>query len=351
MLLFLGFIVLTVLFVMSAVWSGAETALSSLSKYRIKKLIAINKPLSALLGQWLKAPYYLLSTILIGNTTNDLILSGLSTYIVLQVSVSVFHIVPRGVVEFFTWLLVTFVLLIFGEITPKVFSRMNPEKVTITLLPFLTAVMKLSKIIIWPFTAPIKLLFPKLSLVPVGRLTYISLEEIHGLISEANDSGMLAKDTSTMLERVLKLGELKVSQIMTPISDIEAVNLYQDEEKFLDMVVETGRSRVPVYNSSLNKIAGFVHTKDILWCWKKNNECFSREVIRPPYFVPPEKKVSEIIREFQSGRTHIAFVADAIGNVLGLVTLEDVLEEIVGEILDEYDLKREDDDDNNDSAR
>jgi CBS domain containing-hemolysin-like protein len=165
------------------------------------------------------------------------------------------------------------------------------------------------------------------------------MEEISGLIGEANSTGVLAKDTSQMLERVLKLGELKVSSIMTPVKDIEAVNLYQEEEKFLDLVVETSRSRVPVYNSNLNKLAGFIHTKDILWCWKKNKECFSREIIRPPYFVSPDKKVYELLKEFQSGKTHMAFVVDGVGNVIGLVTLEDVLEDIVGEILDEYDIK------------
>ncbi|MHB9154349.1 MAG: CBS domain-containing protein, partial [Endomicrobiales bacterium] len=125
-----------------------------------------------------------------------------------------------------------------------------------------------------------------------------------------------------------------------PVDRVDAVNLYQDEEKFLDRLVETGRSRVPVYNSTINKIAGFVHTKDLLWCWKSNKECFSREIIRPPYFVPMDKKVSELLREFQSGKTHLAFVLDPVGNVAGLVTLEDVLEDIVGEILDEYDVKK-----------
>ena len=177
--------------------------------------------------------------------------------------------------------------------------------------------------------------------MPVGRLTYITLEEIHGLITEADSKGTLGKETSLMLERVLKLGELHVSQIMTNVKDIEAVNLYQEEDKFLDMVVETGRSRVPVYNSNINKLAGFVHTKDMLWCWKKNKECFSREIIRPPYFISPDKKVYELLKEFQTGKTHMAFVADAVGSVIGLVTLEDVLEDIVGEIVDEYDLKRE----------
>jgi len=341
MLIFICLVALVFLFVMSAFWSGAETALTSLSKYRIKKLIALNKHLSSMLGQWLKAPYYLLTTILIGNTANDLLLSSLATVIVLRVCSPFFGVVPRGLVEVVDWLGISFLLLVLGEMTPKIFARRNPEKVTLALLPALSRIMKVSAYVISPFTNTLKFLFPRLNLVPVGRLSYISLEEIHGLITEANSTGALAKETSQMLERVLKLGALSVKEIMTPVKDVEAVNLYQNEDKFLDLVVETGRSRVPVYNSNINKIAGFLHTKDLLWCWKKNKECFSREIIRPPYFVSPDKKVSELLREFQSGKTHMAFVVDGVGNIAGLVTLEDVLEDIVGEILDEYDLKRE----------
>jgi putative hemolysin len=288
------------------------------------------------LGQWLREPYYLLTTILVGNTVNDLLLSYLSTYLLLQLCVA---FLPRETVEVLAWLLITFLLLIFGEVTPKVFSRRNPEKVTLFLLPYLSRVMEAALVLITPVTRLINRIAPRLNLVPVGRLAFVSLEEIRGLISEVNTAGTLGKDTSRMLEGVLRLGELKVSQIMTPIDKIDAVNLNQDEEQFLDLVVETGRSRVPVYYGTIDRIAGFVHTKDLLWCWQSRNGAFSRDIIRPPYFVPPDKKVGDLLREFQSGKTHLAFVQDAFGNLLGIVALEDVLEAMMGEILDEYDLQ------------
>lgn len=341
MLIFFGLVVLVFLCFMSAYWSAAETALTSLSKYRVKKLIALNKSISSLLGQWLKTPYYLLTTILVGNTTNDLMLSSIATIIILHMAEPFFGIIPRGVFEVADWVFVTVFLLLVGEITPKLYARRNPEKVTMLLLPSLTRIMHISSYLVLPFTKTMRLLFPRLNLVPVGRLSGITLEEIHGLIGEANSTGAIGKDTSQMLERVLKLGELTVSHIMTPVKDVDAVNLYQPEDKFFDLVVETARSRVPVYNSNINKIAGFIHSKDILWCWKKNKECFSREIIRPPYFVKSDKKVYDLLKEFQTGKTHMAFVVDGIGNVTGIVTLEDVLEDIVGEILDEYDVRRD----------
>lgn len=342
MLVFLGLIILTFLFLMSAFWSGAETALTSLSKYRIKKLIAIKKPLSATLAQWLKFPYYLLTTVLVGNTVNDLVLSYLATVLALKAFSSVFAGLPREAFEIATWLIVTFMLLVFGEITPKVFSRRNPEKVTILILPFLSKIMKISIFIIQPLARLVRLFFPKLELVPVGRLSYVSLEEIRGLISEANSRGSIGADASQMLQGVLGFGEMKVSHIMTPVEKIEAVDIDQDEDKFLDLLVETGRSRVPVYHSSINKLAGFIHVKDLLKCWKGKEGCFSKDVIRPAYFISKDKKLSELLNEFQSGKTHLAFVRDAMGNLAGLVTLEDLLEDVVGDILDEYDIKQKD---------
>lgn len=341
MFIALGIIFLLILFFFSAFWSAAETALTCLSKYRVKKLIALNKHLAAMLGQWLKAPYYLLTTILVGNTINDLVLSYVATLVMVAIFAPYDAWIPREAVEFVNWLLVTGALLVLGEITPKIFARRNPEKVTLLVLPTLTRVMNFSSRMISPLVRLVRKVAPELNLVPVGRLTYLSLEEIEGLITEANTSGVIDKDSTFMLGRVLKLNTMDVRQIMTPVDKVEAVNLYHDEQKFLDMVVETGRSRVPVYNSNMNKIAGFVHTKDLLWCWKRNNECFSREIIRPPYFVPQDKKVIDLLREFQTGKTHMAFVQDAIGNVVGLITLEDVLEYLIGEILDEYDLKEQ----------
>lgn len=341
MFIAIGIILLILMYLSSAFWSGAETALTSLSKYRVKKLIALNKHLAAMLGQWLKAPYYLLTTILVGNTINDLILSYVATLVMVAIFAPYGAWLPREAVEFVNWLMVTFSLLIFGEITPKIFARRNPEKVTLLVLPTLTRIMNFSSRMISPLVRLVRKMAPNLNLVPVGRLTYLSLEEIEGLIAEANSSGVIDKDSTFMLGRVLKMGTMDVRQIMTPVDKVDAVNLYHDEQKFLDLVVETGRSRVPVYNTNMNKIAGFVHTKDLLWCWKRNKECFSREIIRPPYFVQQDKKVIDLLREFQTGKTHMAFVLDAFGNVAGLVTLEDVLEYLIGEILDEYDLKEQ----------
>ncbi|MFC1501437.1 hemolysin family protein [Elusimicrobiota bacterium] len=336
MLVTAGLIAIIVLFLLSAFWSGSEIALSSLSKYRIKKLIALNKPISNALTHWLKAPYYLLTTILVGNNITNILLGFLSTII----AIKVFEQYNRSIVELFTWLAVTFILVIFAELTPKMFCRAHPEGVTLFSLPILSFIERLSRPLVYPIIKLFKLIFLKKEpAYHAGKLAYLSVEEVNVLIEEAEDKGVLGNETSKMLERVLRLGDLDIAKIMTPFEKIESVKLDIDDEKFLDLVVETGCSRVPVYTVSKEKVVGFVYTKDVLWALRNNNAKFPKELVRPAYFVKQDKQVCALLKEFQSGQTHIAFVQDSLDNLVGIVTLEDILEEIVGEILDEYNLE------------
>lgn len=334
MLTFFGLVTITFLLGLSAFWSGSETALTSLSKYRVKRLMVTNKPLSGVLGQWLKSPYHILTTILVGNTLTNLVISALATLIML----SAFPALPERVSEFITWVVLTTLILIFGEITPKVYSRANPERVTLFALPALSRLVEWTRPLSWP-VRKLQETFPKLNLLPISKLAFLGLEEMRGLIAEADSAGVLAKDTSQMLERVLSLGDVSVSKIMTPVDRMEAVDIDQEHEKLLDRITETGRSRVPLYHGSRQNIAGFMHTKDLLLIWKKGRR-FSGEMVHPAYFIPPEKKVYDLMKEFQSGQTHMAFVRDQFGVVTGIITLEDILERIVGDIVDEYDLKK-----------
>ena len=337
MLIFIGLIAITILFMISIFWAAAETSLTKLSRYKIKKLIALNKPLALPLEQWIKSPYYLLTTILVGNTITNIAVGFIGTLIAVQV----FDFANRNVVEFFSWIVVTFFLVVFCELTPKIFARSNPEKGTIFTLPILFRVEQFTRPFVYPLKKIAKLFFPRVDILPpVGRYAYLSLEEIKVLITEAGHAGIIGKETSQMLERVIHFGDLSIEKIMTPIEKVESVKTEDDQEKFLDLVVETGRSRVPVFEKAADKITGFVYLKDVLWAWRNNNGKFTKDLIRPPYFVKKDKKVYELLNEFQSGRMHMAFVEDSLGNLLGIVTLEDILEEIIGEVLDEYLLER-----------
>ena len=148
MLIFIGLIAITILFMISIFWAAAETSLTKLSRYKIKKLIALNKPLALPLEQWIKSPYYLLTTILVGNTITNIAVGFIGTLIAVQV----FDFANRNVVEFFSWIVVTFFLVVFCELTPKIFARSNPEKGTIFTLPILFRVEQFTR----PFVYPLK---------------------------------------------------------------------------------------------------------------------------------------------------------------------------------------------------
>ncbi len=175
-------------------------------------------------------------------------------------------------------------------------------------------------------------------MAPFGRLAQFSVEEIRQLLAESDLSVMLGADTSDMVEKVFRLGETDVSKIMTPVEKMEGVCMDCKDEDILDKFIETGRSRIPIVKNEPFRITGYVHIKDILKQLSFGKEGFDEEIIRTAYIVPRDKKVSRLLKEFQSGGFHMAVVSDENGAVLGMVTLEDILEELVGEIVDEYDV-------------
>jgi len=329
-----------VLFALSAFWSGSETALTSLSSSRVKKLIAMYPAWKETLRHWLVSPYYILSVILVGNTVTNMAISSLATFL----AIKVFGVIaPRTVVEFFSWVVITVMLLIFGEVTPKIYCRRNPERVSVVVLPFYSTLEKFLS----PLYRFIENIFKKLTpsssenAMPFGRLASFSVEEMRQLFAETDLNAIVGGDASAMMYKVLNFGDIEVSKVMTPLEKIEGVCLDCQDENTLDKFVETSRSRIPVIrrNPSL-RVLGYVHIKDILKALSSGLEKFDESFIRTPYIIPPDKKVGRLLREFQTGSSHIAFVSSSDGEIIGLITLEDILEELVGEIMDEYDMTK-----------
>ena len=332
MFIFLGLIALAIFLMLSAFWSASEIALNSLSKYRVKKLIVLKKSITKPLIRWLNSPYYLLTVILTGNVVSDMMVSFLFS----SLSISIFYMVNRNILDFVTWLVATFAVLVIGEITPKIYSRENSQKVTLFAVPILSKIEFITKPILYPIFKILDMLFKDET--AVVQEIELSKDEVKTLISEADKEGVFDKDISNMLERSVLFTETSVVKIMTPFKDIESVNINNDTDKFIDMIVETSRSRVPIYDGNKSNIIGYVHINDVLLMWKEKNENFIKKCIKPAYFINSDKKISELLKELQTGKTHIAFIKNIKDVVIGMVTLEDIIEEIVGEILDEYEL-------------
>ncbi|MDR2192574.1 MAG: hemolysin family protein [Endomicrobium sp.] len=333
MLAWIAFILLSFFIVVSSLISAAEIGITSLTKYRVKKLMAQKPALKSALLLWLESPHYLLTVILTINVIADMLTSFLSTFFLTEV----FYSVNRIAVEIASWFFTSFVLLIIGEIVPKLYARANSEKVTVKSMPALLKIERIAKPFLFPIIKITEFLSPKTCDISSQGL---SRDEIQTLLSESVTTQAIDTETSGMLERTLLFGDLSVKRIMTPFSNIESVDLSLDEDVFLDRAVETARSRIPVYIKNKENIIGYVHIKDILWAWKENKGHFVRAIVNPPYYIGENKKINDLLKEFQSGKTHIAFVKDASENITGMVTLEDILEEVVGEIIDEYEFEK-----------
>ena len=331
MYIFLGLVGLFFFLMLSAFWSASEIALNSLSKYRVKKLIVLKKSIAKPLLRWLNSPYYLLTVILTGNVVSDMMVSFLFS----SLAVTIFYMVNRNVVDVITWIIATFTVLIIGEITPKIYSRANSQKVALWTVPLLSQIEHVTKPFLYPIIKILDLIFNKND--DKDEYPVLTKKEIESLITEADKEGIFDKNISDMLERSVDFTETIAVKIMTPFKDIEAVNFDDNNEKFIDMIVETARSRVPVYKGNKENIIGYVHINDILWLWKEKKENLIKKSIKPAYFISPNKKISELLKELQKGTTHVAFVKNNKDRIIGMVTLEDIVEEIVGEILDEYD--------------
>lgn len=322
-------------FIASSVFSAAETALLSLSRPRLKKLIAQRPEWAEAFTAWLASPQYLLTTILIGNTLANVLTTVMAT----NAAVAAFPGLRRGWVETGMWLFLTVFLFIFAELIPKSLARHHPQRITLSSLRWISALTRLCTPAIRIGLAFFGRLFPSLQGAPVGRLSVYSLEELRDLIQASAVHGTMGRRSTQMMERALALNRIPAAQIMTPFEKVESVNLGMDTERILDQVAEAGRTRVPVYRADPRKIGGYLHVKDLLLAWRGLLPLQLDRLVRQPLFIPPARLAGDLLEDFRKGTSHLAVVVDAGGDCQGIVTLEDVLEEVVGEILDEYDLE------------
>ncbi len=313
--------------------------MTSLGKLKMKSLMEKEKEKALLLSLWKDDPSRLLATILVGNNIVNVAASILFTVILLHwlgpAATGKGAALSIGVM--------TFLILIFGEITPKTYARQNAERIalrTIGLLKFLSqALSPLIKLLVFVANVIIRLSGGKIA----GPGPFMTEEDIRGMISMGEEEGVLEEEEREMIDSIFEFGDTRVQEVMVPRLDIVAVEEKRTLADIVKVAIEAGHSRIPVFEKKIDNIIGVLYVKDLLNLWGKKDEekLKVKDLIRIPYFVPETKKVSELLREFQRKKIHLAIVVDEYGGTAGMVTLEDLLEEIVGEIEDEYDKKRE----------
>lgn len=316
------------LLLVSAFASGSEIAFFSLSPSDIDSMDPERNSKDAGIQNLRNDSERTLATILITNNFVNVTIIMLFNYVFAE-------IIDFGKAYWLQFLfitvLLTFLLLLFGEIMPKVFARQNP-------LSFCRRVVdgiKLARRIFWP----LENILLKSSIL-AERLLHsenhvLSVDEL-GQALELTDKEEI-KDEKSMLQGIIRFGDETVKDIMTSRNDIVDIDIKATFTEVVECVVDNNYSRIPVFQDNSDNIRGILYIKDLLPHIDKGHSFRWQSLIRPPYFVPETKKIDDLLREFQNNRIHIAIVVDEFGGTSGLVTLEDVLEEIVGDIQDEYD--------------
>ena len=325
--LIIGFIIFLLLLIASGLMSGSEVAYFSLRPEDLEKLRS-NKSKKAKRALALyDNPEKLLSTILVANNTINIAIVLLAAFL----SSRLFDFSNNPVLGFIINIVViTFTLLFFGEVIPKVYASRVHMKVVILMAVPISYIERIFK----PLTS---LLIISSSFVKKRTSTQrknISMDDISDALDLASED---IDEDEKILKGIVNFGNINVSAIMSPRIDVTALDIKAGFDKVVPVIVESGFSRIPVYSGSFDTVKGILYAKDVLPFTNNPPNFKWQSLLRPPYFVPETKKINDLLKEFQTKKMHLAIVIDEYGGTSGIITLEDILEEIVGEITDESD--------------
>ncbi len=311
---------------LSAFFSSSEVALISITRAKARTLVNEGKPGSKAVAKLKESPEHLLITILIGNNIVNIAAASIATAVAIQL----FGDIGIGIATGF----VVIVLLIFGEIGPKIFAARASESFALRVAPVILILSRIFTPIIWL----VERVSPKFG---IGKETVepaVTEEEIKEWIDVGKEDGTIEQGEQDMLYSVLEFADTTAREIMTPRVDVILMEDTVTFEEAIRIFNETGFSRIPVYHDHIDNITGILNVKDVFSAMVSHRKDSTiKEVMYDPMFVPETKKIDDLLKELQVHRVQMAIVIDEYSSFVGIVTVEDILEEIVGDILDEYD--------------
>ena len=313
-----------ILLMLSAIASGSEVAFFSLTQRDMEELESRSDSASRRVIDLMSNPDRLLATILVANNMVNICLVIISTQIVDNIFTF------TGIGDFlFKTIVITFMLLLFGEIMPKVFTQANAVRMSL----FFSAPLKVLRWLVYPLAFILMRTSSRVSRM-ASKSAEISIEELADAV-DLTDTG--SEEEQKMLSGIISFGQTEVVEIMHSRVDITGIEFDTKFDEVRRTIVRTGYSRIPVYGEDLDDVRGMLYVKDLLPHIAENDDFEWQRLLRKPYFVPEHMMIDDLLKKFQKKKIHIAIVVDEYGATQGLISLEDILEEVVGEITDESD--------------
>ncbi|MGM0471617.1 MAG: hemolysin family protein [Bacillota bacterium] len=322
-------LLLGLLFILSGFFSGSETALMSVNRVKIRHLAQEGDSKAQVVDRLLDQPNKLLTTILVGNNLVNVAASSIATALAIEIFGSKGVGIATGGVTLF--------ILVFGEITPKSFATQNSELAS----KWVAKYIRIFSYLLYPFIKVLTLITNFMIRALGGRPQqsepFVTEEEIKKFVHVGEQEGVIESDEKEMINSIFDFDDTIVKEIMMPRIDMVCVEMNTSMEDLIEIIVDFGYSRIPVYNETVDNIIGIVYAKDLLTFLGCGEETSLKKIMRPAYYVPETKEIDVLLTELRKERIHMAVVLDEYGGTAGLVTIEDLLEEIVGDIQDEYD--------------
>ncbi|WP_352419858.1 hemolysin family protein [Proteiniborus sp.] len=324
-----------ILLLFSSLFSSSETAITSITIAKIRQLKEEDEESAEILKSMKRKTNDIIATILIGNNIVNIAATAVLTELILQLPIS-----GKNSTLIATAIM-TILILIIGEITPKSFAAQNPVKVAVKVAKPLELLATIFKPILFILTRITNVIIKFLGGEIVTNTPFVTEEEIRSLVDVGEEEGTIKHQEKEMIEGIFEINDIDVTEVMVPRIDIVAVSEEATLREALDLIITYGHSRIPVFKDTIDNIVGILYAKDMLPFVSTKDQRFDEKSIanlmRAAYYIPETKKVNQLLRELQQEKVHMAIVLDEYGGTEGLVTIEDILEEIVGDILDEYD--------------
>lgn len=346
--LLIQFVVVLILVLLSGFFSASEIAIVAVRSSRLKELVSERDSRASFVEKLKNNPDSFFAVVQIGMTVTASAASAIGGAMAIVIIEPIVRTIPIAGVQHASGpisvtlvvIVISYLFLVVAELVPKAVAIRNAEKIALWVGPGTWYSIKFLNVIIKILTWSTNLCLRLLGMSPeIKRGNSVSEAEVEFLIKEGMEHGVFDKEEQRLIHSVFEFTDTTVRRAMTPRTEILAVEINATAEDLIRLATETRYSRFPVYEESLDNIKGIIHSKDLLYVYAHKGLFFLPDILRPAHFVPDSKKISELLREMQKKKYQMAIVLDEFGGTAGIITVEDVVEEITGDIHDEYDVE------------